>query len=298
MNKVKSSQDSERKCGKAEKYCGDKVVNPPLGEPTSPLLNPLLCGADSEGLQVEEVAALAGGEVEVLILDPYPVVSSGLRDWFLEDLPRARVRVVKSSDSVDSVQGCGVQRVWVVEVVDERGEASWVELDRLSVRGGAVVVFSRSSDPEVIHEAIRRGATSYVHKSERRDALKSAVLRAASGQLFVSEAAAPRFLEQIRSRSSRGTFVEPSLSGIGLLTGREREVMKWLGQACSTRRIALKLGVSAKTVEAHAANIRGKLHLRTMRELLRVAALLRGEDSLVVGRGGVDGVNGVGGVVS
>ena len=141
----------------------------------------------------------------------------------------------------------------------------------------------------VVHEAIRRGATSYVHKTEWRDALKDAVLKAASGHLFVSEAAAPRFLAQIRSACSVGPAVEESLQGIGLLTAREREVMRLLGQAYSTRRIALKLGVSAKTVEAHAANIRGKLHLRSMRELLRVAALMRGESSPVFGRGEIDG---------
>jgi DNA-binding NarL/FixJ family response regulator len=234
--------------------------------------------------------------VEVVILDPYPVVGSGLREWLSVDLPGALIRVAGSVGAMDLRVDLrvveGRRRVWVVEIVDERGVPDWEQLDGLTDGGGVVVVFSRSSDAGIVHEAIRRGATSYVHKTEWRDALKNAVLKAASGHLFVSEAAAPGFLAQIRSANSVGPAFERSLQGLGLLTAREREVMKWLGQACSTRRIALKLGVSTKTVEAHAANIRGKLHLRSMRELLRAAALVRGEESPVAERGGVDGVSG------
>ncbi len=290
MNKKNPTQRSENKQSKQKVYPSVDVSEASRGQSFEKRSDESLEGKKPDML-VEGCALAIGADVEVIILDSYPVVSSGLQEWFSKDLPGACVRVVRSVDAIGNVEASAVRRVWVVEVVDERGEASWAELDRLSAGGGLVVVFSRSSEPEIVHEAIRRGATSYVHKSELRDALKSAVLRAASGHLFVSEAAAPRFLEQIRSRSSRGALLEPSLQGVGLLTGREREVMKWLGQACSTRRIAFKLGVSAKTVEAHAANIRGKLHLRSMRELLRAAALLRGEESSVVGRGGVDGAD-------
>lgn len=279
------------------------LVNRVRGRAASPV-SPVEENAASRGLSQGRHDAVAVGEgrdgadgsvrgsevgVEVMILDPYPVVATGLREWLSTDLPGALIRVMNPASATVASSPAAPRRVWVVEVVDERGVADWAQLDELIDRGCAVVVFSRSSDPRVVHEAIRRGATSYVHKTEWRDALKNAVLRAASGQLFVSEAAAPCFLAQIRSASSSGPAFERSLEGVGLLTGREREVMKWLGQACSTRRIALKLGVSAKTVEAHAANIRGKLHLRSMRELLRAAALLRGEESPVMTRGGVEG---------
>ena len=245
-------------------------------------------GGELRGKQ-GEIKGRATGGLEVVILDPYPVVASGLSEWLSADFPGASICVAACVGGVMASPGGLVRRVWVVEVVDERGVADWGQLDGVIGRGGAAVVFSRSSDPGTVHEAIRRGATSYVHKTEGRDALKHAVLRAVDGHLFVSEAAAPCFLAQIRSPSSAGPAFEQSLQGIGLLTGREREVMTWLGQACSTRRIAMKLGVSAKTVEAHAANIRGKLHLRSMRELLRAAALLRGEESPALGRGAADG---------
>ena len=211
---------------------------------------------------------------EIVVLDPYPVVSWGVREWLAEDLPGVLVRAAESIQDAISLGGTMGRCVWVVEIVDEKGVADWKQLDGLQAAGGAVVVFSRSCEPEIIHEAIRRGATSYVHKTEWRDSLKSAVIRAADGQLYVSEAATPRFLAQIRSADGQiKAEILLREAGRNLLTEREREVMELLGRAHSTRRIALKLGVSAKTVEAHAANIRGKLHLRSMRELVRTAAL-------------------------
>jgi DNA-binding CsgD family transcriptional regulator len=58
-----------------------------------------------------------------------------------------------------------------------------------------------------------------------------------------------------------------------LLTDRELEVFNLIGQARETKDISRRLGMSAKTVEAHRAGIKRKLRLTTGPELTRHAVL-------------------------
>ncbi|MEU9172088.1 helix-turn-helix transcriptional regulator [Streptomyces sp. NPDC048420] len=53
--------------------------------------------------------------------------------------------------------------------------------------------------------------------------------------------------------------ITTAMTRIGLLTGREREIFDLLGRSQSTAEIAGRLGISARTVKFHIANIRTKL---------------------------------------
>jgi DNA-binding NarL/FixJ family response regulator len=55
------------------------------------------------------------------------------------------------------------------------------------------------------------------------------------------------------------------------LTDREFEVFRLIGAGLSTKDIADKLRVSAKTVEVHRVNIKQKLNVGTAPELIRFA---------------------------
>ncbi|WP_202882345.1 response regulator transcription factor [Candidatus Manganitrophus noduliformans] len=52
------------------------------------------------------------------------------------------------------------------------------------------------------------------------------------------------------------------------LTKREREIICHVADGYKNREIAQKLGISAKTVETHRANIMNKLALRNVAELI------------------------------
>ncbi|HAM73956.1 MAG TPA: DNA-binding response regulator, partial [Verrucomicrobiales bacterium] len=55
------------------------------------------------------------------------------------------------------------------------------------------------------------------------------------------------------------------------LTDRELEVFQLLGQGLGTAAIATRLNVSVKTVEVHRVNIKSKLQLSGLPELLHLA---------------------------
>ena len=55
------------------------------------------------------------------------------------------------------------------------------------------------------------------------------------------------------------------------LTHRQRQILERLAKGEVSKEIARDLGISTKTVEAHRANIRRKLGLRSREELIRYA---------------------------
>ena len=63
--------------------------------------------------------------------------------------------------------------------------------------------------------------------------------------------------------------VDPELDQ---LTPREREVLQHIARGYLYKEIALRLGISAKTVEAHVSAVLRKLQLSTRHELSRWAA--------------------------
>lgn len=62
---------------------------------------------------------------------------------------------------------------------------------------------------------------------------------------------------------------EEALSQIGQLTPREYQVMRLVAAGETSKAIALRLGLSPKTVEVHRANVMRKMGVRTLADLIR-----------------------------
>lgn len=55
------------------------------------------------------------------------------------------------------------------------------------------------------------------------------------------------------------------------LTTREREVLRLLAEGNSTKKLAVLLGLSSKTVEAHKSNLMRKLDVHNTAQLIKIA---------------------------
>jgi DNA-binding NarL/FixJ family response regulator len=72
-----------------------------------------------------------------------------------------------------------------------------------------------------------------------------------------------------------GAVPEPAAASdadVDQLTPREREVLQHIARGYMYKEIALRLGISAKTVEAHVSAVLRKLQLSSRHELSRWAA--------------------------
>jgi two-component system, NarL family, nitrate/nitrite response regulator NarL len=128
-----------------------------------------------------------------------------------------------------------------------------------------VLILSAYDDEEYVIEALTQaGAAGYLLKSDGTDELINAVRAVNAGKRYVSPSVAPILLGRLQSP-------EPSRSILDLLTHREREVLRLIGQGATSKEVADRLAISPKTAQAHRENLKQKLNLRTTADLVRYA---------------------------
>jgi len=132
----------------------------------------------------------------------------------------------------------------------------------------AVVLFSRVTSEWHVAEALRNGAAGYVLKQGDARELVKAIRTVTRGRRYVATDF-PDDLVQAWIRRARGGDLYDRL------TNREREVLQLAAEGHSSRDIAERLSISARTAETHRANVMQKLRLKNQTALVRYA-LARG----------------------
>lgn len=132
--------------------------------------------------------------------------------------------------------------------------------------GLSILVISMHDESLYAERVLRAGARGYIMKQEGGRKLMAAIRQVLSGQIYLSEKMSSQILESLSGGHSKAEV--PSLQK---LTDREFEVLQMVGQGKGTREISQHLHLSVKTIEAHRANIKRKLNLRTGPELIRFA---------------------------
>ena len=111
-------------------------------------------------------------------------------------------------------------------------------------------------------------ARGYVSKQQVGETVLIAIRRLLSGEMYMSDALAARLAAQFIGGRAR----EPA-SPLALLSDRELQVFRLLGEGRSVRQIAKLLNLSPKTIESHRDHVKHKLKLETAAELAHQAIL-------------------------
>jgi DNA-binding NarL/FixJ family response regulator len=114
-------------------------------------------------------------------------------------------------------------------------------------------------------DAVAAGARGYILKSESGEAIANALRRVARGQHYVTPS-----LENIFARLRQARFPPTVLD---VLSPRERHVFQLVTEGVDAAGIALRFGVSRKTIETHKCRILKKFGLDNTAALVRFAAL-------------------------
>jgi DNA-binding NarL/FixJ family response regulator len=132
------------------------------------------------------------------------------------------------------------------------------------------LALSASDAAEDVIATIRAGARGYVTKNIATDELLDAIARVQAGDAVFSPRLAGFVLDAFAGHASpTGAGADPELDQ---LTAREREVLRHIARGYMYKEVALRLGISAKTVEAHVSAVLRKLQLSNRHELSRWAA--------------------------
>ncbi len=132
----------------------------------------------------------------------------------------------------------------------------------------AVLALSVSDAAEDVVPMIRAGALGYVTKTIGTVELVAAIERVAGGDAYFSPRLAAFVLQAFSDVPPAPADEDPMRT----LTPREREVLHHLARGYSYKRIAMRLGISARTVESHVGAVLRKLQLSSRHEVSRWAA--------------------------
>jgi DNA-binding NarL/FixJ family response regulator len=133
--------------------------------------------------------------------------------------------------------------------------------------GTLFLALSASDAAEDVIATIRAGARGYVTKNIATDELLDAIARVQAGDAVFSPRLAGFVLDAFA-----GPAPAPEDPELDQLTAREREVLRHIARGYLYKEVALRLGISAKTVEAHVSAVLRKLQLSNRHELSRWAA--------------------------
>jgi DNA-binding NarL/FixJ family response regulator len=141
-----------------------------------------------------------------------------------------------------------------------------------------VLALSVSDAAEDVVPMIRAGAVGYVTKTIDTAALVDAVQRVAAGDAYFSPRLAAFVLAAFSAPQPGAASAAaagpsgPDDDPLRTLTPREREVLQHIARGYAYKRIALRLGISARTVESHVGAVLRKLQLSSRHEISHWAA--------------------------
>jgi len=130
-----------------------------------------------------------------------------------------------------------------------------------------ILFLTMYEDEDYLVQCLEVGASGYVLKDTPAPQLLTAVKDVYKGGKYLSSQVLGKLVEDFRSRV-RDTRMRPRIS---TLTPREREILKLLAEGNSVKEIAVILGLSVKTVEAHKFNLMRKLDIHNKAQLVTYA---------------------------
>ncbi|MBV8481233.1 MAG: response regulator transcription factor [Verrucomicrobia bacterium] len=207
-------------------------------------------------------------KAQILIVDDHPMTRAGLTH--LINHQADTVVCAEAENAAEALDRLAVSKPDLMLIDITLPGKSGLELikDVKAMRPDlAVLVISMHDESLYADRVLRAGARGYITKHEGGEKLMAAIRQVLSGKIYVSESMSAHILEIF----SGGQAVSDR-SSIQNLSDREFEVFEALGQGLSSHEIAKKLHLSAKTVDAHRANIKTKLKINTTAELISFAA--------------------------
>ncbi|HUK00917.1 MAG TPA: response regulator transcription factor [Steroidobacteraceae bacterium] len=201
--------------------------------------------------------------IRILLVDDHAVVRAGYRRFLELEPGYAVVGEASSAEEAYALLQAGTPDLVVLDL-SMPGQGGLSLLRRLKLRWPLlpVLVFSMHDHPAFAIQAMRAGASGYVTKSSDPQVVVQAVRAVMSGGHMMS----PDIEAKLARESAPGQG-EPMLG----LSSREFDVFRLIASGASHEDIASLLKVSVKTVANNHSIIRQKLGISSDIELLKLA---------------------------
>jgi DNA-binding NarL/FixJ family response regulator len=198
--------------------------------------------------------------IRLLIVDDHPVVREGVAAV----LERERdIEVVGTAETAaDGLRLAAKLRPDVVLLDLKLPDTAPGEAVASLARERKVLVFTAYDSDEDVFRAIQDGARGYLLKGTPGSELVHAIRQVHGGQSYLSPQVAATIVQDVRSPRARR----------GLLSPRERGVLRLVAAGLSNKEIAAALSISERTVKFHVTALFNKLGAENRAQAVAVAA--------------------------
>lgn len=203
------------------------------------------------------------GKKTILITDDHTLVRAGLRQ-LLEadgrfDIIEAEngiqaLRKIKANNNIDTV-------LLDISMPKKNGIETLKDL-AISHPRLPVLMLSSFGEEKYASRCLKLGAWGYLTKDSAPDVLISALEKVLSGGKYLSESMASSILDQMSKPNTDKEIHE-------ILSDREFEVLRMLGNGLTITEIGIELNLSVKTVSTYRTRILEKTSLKNNADIIR-----------------------------
>ena len=199
--------------------------------------------------------------IRVLIVDDHPIVREGVTTVLEHE---SDIDVVGAAGTIDEGLRLAAKFHPNVVLLDLRlpDAARFDGVTAFAGEGRGIVVFTAYDADEDVFRAIRGGARGYLLKGSPAAEIAEAIRQVHAGESYLSPRIAAKLVQGVAEPRSR----------TGLLSARERGVVRLVAAGLSNRQIAKTLSISERTVKFHVTAIFNKLGADNRAQAVALAA--------------------------
>ncbi len=208
-------------------------------------------------------------KARILMVDDHPIVREGMAQFLnLQNNLHLCCMASNAKEALAAMLTC--EHALAIVDISLNGDSGLdlIKILRQQFPKLSILTLSMHDESLFAERALRAGANGYLMKQEGTRNILLAVQQILAGNIYLSTAMHSRLTQRLVTAQN----IEPS--PIAGLSEREFAILHLIGLGFGTRQIAEKLNRSVKTIEAHRANLKDKLQLKSGVDLVRFAVQL------------------------
>ncbi|WP_158729577.1 MULTISPECIES: response regulator transcription factor [unclassified Flavobacterium] len=205
--------------------------------------------------------------IKVCIADNYPVVHFGVKSYFKDNADISIVANVGNFLMVRDILQTKDIDVLVLDL-DLEGLSSIFEVKTIlkDFPKTKVILYSGLSEQIYAPNAIKAGASGFVHKSEKLETLGIAIIKVSQGKIIMNETVKKNLALIAKQSKSERLYRK--------LSNREVEVLRYLSGGKKNHEIADILNLNEKTISTYKLRLLTKLNVTNLVDLVDKAKKL------------------------
>ncbi len=206
--------------------------------------------------------------ISIVILDNHALVRAGLR-LLIDRNPSMKVdgEAGELNSGLEIISKASPDIVlFELNISDQASSAIISAILKASPKSRLILV-TGTIDPAVNQQAVENGVAGVVLKTQSPEIMIKAIEKVNSGEVWLERSLIANVLSRL-SRNNNPVKLSAEAEGINVLSEREKEIVRLIGQGLKNKKISTQLCISETTVRHHLTSIYSKLGVTDRLELL------------------------------